>query len=164
MTDLERVLSYLHTQAAKLSVEELVQKVRDDAEQLHTALTAVPAERFDFAPVAGEWSGNQIAAHIVTTGDDFARAIEAIVGGRPPTQTPIDALPDDIEILNAEQWWARHQANRERLFAAVLAADPQAHLDRRISHPIFGNLNWRETLLFLRVHDLDHARQLAALS
>jgi len=25
---------------------------------------------------------------------------------------------------------------------------------------MFGTLNWRETLLFLRLHDLDHARQL----
>jgi hypothetical protein len=44
----------------------------------------------------------------------------------------------------------------------VLAADPTAHLDRSIYHPIFGNLNWREALLFLRIHDLDHARQIQA--
>ena len=25
---------------------------------------------------------------------------------------------------------------------------------------MFGALNWRETLLFLRLHDLDHAGQL----
>lgn len=164
VTDFDRVLSYLRTQAAKLSVEELVAKVRSDADQMHDAMFSIPPHRFDEPPQPGEWSGNQIAAHIVTTGNDFARAIEEIVAGRSPTSTPIDALGGDIDTLTAEQWWDRHVANRDRLFAAVLAADPDAYLDQKIFHPIFGDLNWRETLLFLRVHDLDHARQFAALA
>lgn len=164
MTDLDRVLSYLQAQAAKLSVPELVDKVRNDAEQMREAMSSISPDRFNEAPMLGEWSGNQIAAHIVTTGDDFARAIEEIVAGRSPSETPIDALADDIEVLSADEWWARHAANRERLFKAVAAADPEGHLDKSISHPLFGDLNWREALLFLRVHDLDHARQFAALA
>lgn len=164
MTDLDRVLSYLQAQAVKLSVPELVAKVRADAEYLREAMMSVDPERFDEPPFSGAWSGNQIAAHIVTTGDDFARAIEQIVGGMPPSSTPIDALADDIEVLTADDWWARHVANRERLFAAVLATDSEAHLEQKIFHPLFGDLNWRETLLFLRVHDLDHAHQFADLA
>ena len=163
MTDLDRVRSYLQSQSAKLSVEELVAKVRTDAEQMREAMMSVAPEHFNDPPSPGEWSGNQIAAHIVTTGNDFALAIEEIVAGRPPSKTPIDALGDNIEVLTAERWWDRHVSNRERLFAAVLAADPEAHLDQQIFHPLFGDLNWREALLFLRVHDLDHARQFATL-
>ena len=163
MTDLDRVLTYLRAQAAKLSVEELVAKVRTDAEQMREAMMSITPEQFNDPPSPGEWSGNQIAAHIVTTGNDFALAIEEIVAGRPPSRTPIDALGDDIEVLSAERWWDRHVSNRERLFAAVLAADPEAHLDQQIFHPMFGGLDWRETLLFLRVDDLDHARQFAVL-
>ncbi len=164
MTDRDRVLSYLQSQAAKLSVPELVAKVRNDAEQMREAMTAIDPDRFSEAPMAAEWSGNQIAAHIVTTGDDFARAIEEIVAGRAPSETPIDALADDIEVLSADEWWARHVANRERLFKTLQTADPEAYLDKTIYHPLFGDLNWREALLFLRVHDLDHARQFAALA
>ena len=29
---------------------------------------------------------------------------------------------------------------------------------------MFGPLNWRETLLFLRLHDLDHAGQLRKIA
>lgn len=163
MTDLDRVLSYLRAQAAKLSVEELVAKVRADADQLHLAMMSIAPDRFNDPPSPGEWSGNQVAAHIVTTGDDFARAIEEIVAGRAPSNTPIDALADGIEVLTAGEWWQRHVSNRERLFESVLAADPDAYLDQKIVHPIFGDLDWREALLFLRVHDLDHARQFAAL-
>jgi hypothetical protein len=164
MADRARIVSYLQAQAAKLSVPELVEKVRNDALQMRDAMLALPLERFAEPPGGGEWSGNEIAAHIVNTGEDFARAIEEIVAGRTPTATPIDALSGDIETLPASEWWVRHTANRERLFSAVLAADPDAFLDQKIFHPIFGDLNWREALLFLRVHDLDHARQFASLA
>ena len=34
----------------------------------------------------------------------------------------------------------------------------------RIEHPMFGPLTWRETLLFTRLHDLDHAGQLQKIA
>lgn len=37
-------------------------------------------------------------------------------------------------------------------------------LDQTIDHGMFGSLNWRETLLFLRLHDLDHAGQLGKIA
>ena len=33
-----------------------------------------------------------------------------------------------------------------------------------MEHPFFGPLNWRETLLFMRLHDLDHAGQLKQIA
>ena len=42
----------------------------------------------------------------------------------------------------------------------MLRADPAARLEDTVEHPFFGPLNWRETLLFIRLHDLDHAGQL----
>jgi hypothetical protein len=56
------------------------------------------------------------------------------------------------------------EAMRERLIAVVLRADPQAHLDIVWGHNEFGKMNWREWLLFARVHTLDHARQLQAIA
>jgi len=50
------------------------------------------------------------------------------------------------------------------LFARVLRAAPDAALDRRIEHGMFGPLTWREALLFLRLHDLDHAGQLQKIA
>ena len=50
--------------------------------------------------------------------------------------------------------------DRAALFARVAAADPAAAPAAVIEHPMFGRLTWRETLLFMRLHDLDHAGQL----
>ncbi|MFN8559522.1 MAG: hypothetical protein U0531_20010 [Dehalococcoidia bacterium] len=37
-------------------------------------------------------------------------------------------------------------------------------LDATWTHQFFGDLNWRARPLFLRIHDLDHARQLTAIA
>ena len=37
-------------------------------------------------------------------------------------------------------------------------------LGETVEHPMFGPLNWRETLLFMRLHDLDHAGQLGKIA
>jgi hypothetical protein len=50
------------------------------------------------------------------------------------------------------------------LFERVLRADPLANLERPIEHRMFGPLNWREALLFMRLHDLDHAGQLQKIA
>jgi hypothetical protein len=42
----------------------------------------------------------------------------------------------------------------------VMPAPSRRRLDVTIEHPMFGPLNWRQTLLFMRLHDLDHAGQL----
>ncbi|MGH8959417.1 MAG: DinB family protein [Acidimicrobiia bacterium] len=162
MTDWERIISYLHAQAAKLSVPELVEKVRNDADQLREALVSVPSDRFAVRPTPSEWSPNEVAAHIVITSDLFGQAICEIVAGRDPTATPLDVMTEGAETRTGVEWWNLHEANREHLFRSVLGADPGSHLDQNIYHPIFGNLNWREALLFLRIHDLDHARQIQA--
>ena len=46
----------------------------------------------------------------------------------------------------------------------VLKADPQAHLDIVWGHNEFGKMNWREWLLFARVHTLDHAHQIQTIA
>ena len=50
------------------------------------------------------------------------------------------------------------------MFECVLAAEPTARLEATVEHPLFGPLNWRETLLFIRLHDLDHAGQLQKIA
>jgi hypothetical protein len=56
------------------------------------------------------------------------------------------------------------ELSRDQLFAVVLRADPQVHLDITWGHGEFGRMNWREWLLFARVHALDHTRQMQAIA
>jgi len=75
-----------------------------------------------------------------------------------------DALEQAPTNATREQMLADIGALREGLIAVVLQADPQAHLDIVWGHNEFGNMNWREWLLFARVHTLDHARQMQAIA
>jgi hypothetical protein len=103
-------------------------------------------------------------AHVVDAGRRFGGAIVQALDGQAPAR-PMTGPPDPgTERRPAEEWWQRLTADREALFARVLAADPGRHLEAAIEHPFFGPLTWRETLLFVRLHDLDHAGQLRKIA
>lgn len=160
----QRIRSYLQAQAAKLTPQELVIKLHNDSLQLRAAALAFPEARFAEAPAEGEWSANEVMQHVVSTSDAFGLAIEDTLRSAEVNPGLDDRLSHDVTSRSAEEWWALHETNRERLFSVVLSAPTDANLDQTINHPMFGDLNWRETLLFLRVHDLDHARQITAIS
>jgi hypothetical protein len=161
-----RIRSYLLTQANKLGVAELVAKVRADTAPLRAIGSAVPAARFGQRPAPGEWSAAEVYAHIVDVNERGARAIEGILDrGAPPA--PIgDTISGETraDLSNAEDYWQAYHARREQLLARVSQASGEEHLELKITHPQFGELSWREWLLFMRVHDLDHMRQLEAIA
>jgi hypothetical protein len=163
MTDEQRrILSYLQAQGAKLSPAEVIGKVQAAMAELRAAALAVPPARFTERPAPEEWSANEVMAHVLSAGQHFGdRILRALDGAPAVPRTVAEAA---APTRSASEWCDRLARDREALFARALAADPGAHLDRLIEHGVFGRLNWRETLLFLRLHDLDHARQLAAIA
>jgi DinB family protein len=102
-------------------------------------------------------------AHVVEADRHFGGAIVNILDGRPPGK-PRDAAARDTRPRPLEVWWSLLERDRAVLFEKVRRADPAARFDATIPHPFFGPLNWRETLLFIRIHDLDHAGQLAKVA
>jgi uncharacterized damage-inducible protein DinB len=162
VTDEERrIRSYLQAQAAKLSPGEVIDKVRAAMADLHRAALTVPGHRFDERPAAGEWSGNEVMAHVVDAGRHFGDQIVAILEGRPPAPT---REPSPAERHTADEWAAMLARDREALFVRALAADPRTAADETIEHRMFGPLRWREALLFMRLHDLDHAGQMQKIA
>ena len=162
----ERVRGYLISQAAKLSIPDLVEKVRREVLPLREAGAAVPPEHFTDRPGPDDWSAAEVYTHILEINERGARAIEGILdhGTLPP---PIDdvmsgATRDDLRT--AEEYWAVYQARREQLLERAVTARGDENLDVKITHRQFGELSWREWLLFMRVHDLDHMRQLQAVT
>ena len=154
-----RVRGYLTAQGAKLSPEQIIGKVQEAMGQLRAAAVAVPTARFTEAPAPGEWSANEVMAHVVEAGRHFGGAIVRVLDGQAPGQ-PRDVAARDTTPRPLEAWWALLEHDRGALFARVRSAHPMARLEATIPHPFFGALNWRETLLFMRLHDLDHAGQL----
>lgn len=158
-----RVRGYLTAQGAKLSPEQIIGKVQEAMAQLRQAAAAVPPARFTEPPAAGEWSANEVMAHVVEAGRHFGDAIVRILDGQAPG-APRDAAARDTRPRPLEEWWALLELDRTALFQRVRSAPPMARLEATIPHPFFGALNWRETLLFMRLHDLDHAGQLTQVA
>ena len=103
-------------------------------------------------------------AHVVAADRYFGGNIVEVLEGRPARPRAGGRGNEDAPLRPAEAWHATLAAQRETLFAKVLAADPSDAPDARIDHPMFGPLSWRETLLFTRLHDLDHAGQLRQIA
>lgn len=160
----QRIRSYLQAQGAKLTPVDIIAKVRAAMDEVHAAATAVPAGRFQARPAAGEWSANEVMAHVVAAGARFGRAITDALDGTSPGAPIADAAEQGVPQHTADAWWTDLVNARAKLFERVLAADPRTHLDIMIEHPFFGPLNWRECLLFFRLHDLDHAGQLRKIA
>jgi len=153
-----RIREYLVAQAASRSIEELIERVEGGMAELFAAARAIPAERYGEHPPGDAWSPMDCLAHAVGWNLQVATAVlhVALTGERPENGPP--ELPRDRDRLLEAQ-----AAGNASLYEHVRAADPGAHLEVRWEHPFFGQLNWREWLLFLRLHALDHGRQLAGM-
>ena len=164
-SEAQRIRGYLVAQAAKLTLPELVDKLRRDALPLRAAAGRIPAGRFDERPAEGEWSAAEVFTHVLEMTEHGDAAINAIIAGGQPMRVR-DAISGNVDegLAGAEDYWRAFDALREPFYARVLRARGDEHLDVTISHPTFGPLNWREWLLFMRVHDLDHMRQIEAIA
>ena len=162
--EIARVRSYLATQATRRPPAQLVEALREAHHQFLTALAAVPDAAFRTIPREGEWSAADVLAHVRTIAAFDERSICGVIerGEQPPNVD--DALEQAPTNATREHMLADIEALRERLIAVVMQADPQVHLDIVWGHNEFGNMNWREWLLFARVHTLDHTRQMQAIS
>jgi uncharacterized damage-inducible protein DinB len=158
-----RIRGYLTAQGAKLSPEQIIGKVQEAMAQLRAAAAAVPSTRFAEPPTPGEWSANEVMAHVVEAGRHFGDAIVRVLDGQPPGE-PRDVAARDTTPRPLDEWLARLERDRTALFERVRTAPPLERLEATIPHPFFGALNWRETLLFIRLHDVDHAGQLAKVA
>jgi hypothetical protein len=158
-----RIRSYLVAQGAKLPPAAIVDKVRAAMADLQAAAAAVPPARFGERPAPGDWSGNEVMAHVIDAGRHFGGAIVRILDGQPGGAAR-DRLERDVPRRSLAEWWAIFEMDRSALFQRVAAADPQTRLDATVEHPFFGPLNWREALLFMRLHDLDHAGQMQKIA
>lgn len=165
-SEAQRIRGYLVAQAAKLSIPELVDKLRRDALPLRDVAASVPADRFLDRPAEGEWSAAEVFTHVLEMTEHGDAAISAIIAGERPPARVRDAVSGIARsgLRSAEDYWRTFETLREPFYERVLVARGDEHLDVKLEHPTFGPLNWREWLLFMRVHDLDHARQIQAIA
>jgi hypothetical protein len=165
MTDEQRrIKSYLTAQAAKLEPAAIVAKVRDAMAELKAAAIALPPSRFTERPAPDEWSGDEVMAHVMASDAYFGGGIVSILDDRPLPARGEDGGSAKRAARPAEEWCRALARDREALFERVRAASADGRPGRTVEHGMFGPLTWREVLLFLRLHDLDHAGQLRQIA
>lgn len=165
MTDeQERIRGYLKAQGAEQTPAEIVGKIEAAMADLAAAARAVPAARFAERPAPEEWSANEVLAHVVAADGYFGGGVIAILEGRPGPERGEGRGNENAPRRTADEWLALLTGQRQTLFETVATVDADDALDVTIEHPLFGPLNWRETLLFTRLHDLDHAGQLGKIA
>src|SRR5947209_5560069 len=106
MTDEQkRIRGYLEAQGAKLSPAAIVEKVREAMGRLRAAAVAVPPARFAEAPATGEWSANEVMAHVVDAGRHFGEGILHALDGLPPGERRHAAERLGVDcVWSAEAW------------------------------------------------------------
>jgi hypothetical protein len=165
-SEAERIRGYLISQANKLSIPDLVAKVRDDSAALKDAAAAVPSEKFGERPGPDDWSAAEVFTHVLDMTENGAGAIEDIIaaGAAPPRIRDELRHEQRGDLQSAADYWQAFETRRGQLYEHVLRAAGDEHLDVKITHPTFGAFSWREWFLFMRVHDLDHMRQLQSIA
>ncbi len=161
----ERIRSYLIAQAAKLSIPELVEKVRTDGAQLKEAAATIPDSRFRERPGSDEWSAAEVWTHVLEMTEHGADAIEGILDNAALPTDARDVISGNTRdgLNSAADYWDAHIARRDALYAKVGTARGDEHPEIKMTHPMFGDFTWREWFLFMRIHDLDHVRQLQGI-
>ena len=161
--EVARVRGYLASQSMRRTPAQLVETVQQAHQQFLAAIAAVPDTLLQTTPSEGEWSALDVLLHVRNVAAIEAASIPAVIErGEQPPDIEDTLLPAPREV-SREGLLAELEQLRQRLFAAVLAADPQAHLDITWGHIEFGKMLWREWMLFARVHALDHARQVQTI-
>jgi S-formylglutathione hydrolase FrmB len=155
----ERIRGYLQQQAAEKTVEQLIERVEEGVAELMQAAATIDRNQLGQHPEGDEWSPADCIRHIAETNIEVGRQVlhVAWTGGLPTE--PAESAPQDFDALLAKM-----RESLDSLYAHVREADPGANLEVKWKHPMFGDLNWREWLLFLRIHSKDHARQLGGMA
>jgi hypothetical protein len=154
----ERIRGYLQGQAAKHPIPELQRRIQEGVDALHTTALRFDATTFEQMAPGETWTARDCLSHSVGSNLAVAKQVlyVALTGELPiyEEESISGALPAIPE---------KHTEGIESLYVHVQDANPEAFLETRWDHPMFGDLNWREWFLFLRIHSFDHQRQLEAM-
>lgn len=156
--DAMRIRENLRVQAAERSIDAIIQQVEEGISEFTAAACAISAADLEAVPEGESWTPLACITHATGSNIQHAQQILYVaLSGELPAPSAADLPPGREALL------ARHREAIDSLYAHVRDAPPDAFLDVRWNHQFFGDLNWREWLLFLRLHARDHARQLTAM-
>ena len=151
----QKLQGYLRSQGAKLSAEQVRDRIQEASDEFLGVVQGAPEALVRKAPAAGEWSLAELLDHVVFT----LERITGVIGGRkPPAPLEIGAT-SGIAGLPWRDLLTRLSRSQAALSALLTANHHEPHVDLRVPEGDFGELNWKEYALILRLHYKDHAGQ-----
>jgi hypothetical protein len=164
--EVARVRSYLAGQSMKRTPAQLVEALREAHQQFVAATKTVPEADFRTPPRSGEWAAVNVLAHVRALAAFDLETIGGVIERGEHPKASLDSIENPPIKPEDTRDKMLHDLTtlREQLIVCALRADPQAHLDITWGHGEFGQMHWREWLLFARVHTLDHARQMQTIA
>ena len=162
-----RVSAYMTSQAEKYTWLELWPRVVAGRLEFLNAISRVTEEQAAWKPSADDWSIAEVAQHVLDGSRRTFELIQSLSQGRTPNLTAQEIGGVDPEKRDAELSWEQLLSALTEdsiTFATVTRDVPEPpNLERTAEHGFFGHLHGRAWYLFQRVHDQDHARQVAAI-
>lgn len=160
--DRTRVRGYLTSQSAKYGLLELWPRIAAQRLAYLHEIDGLTDAQARWHPAPGEWSVIDTTRHLVVWTDGVVDLCEALVrGGTLPVLRGGD--------LGATEYADLADARRAliltslRVAGFVTSEESSLDLGRTREHAMFGPLNVKAWLLFLRLHDTDHLGQVQAI-
>ena len=163
----QRVSSYLRSQGENRTWIQLWPRVVAGRIEFLDSISRVTPEQAAFKPAEDDWSIAEVALHVLDGSRRTADLVRTLSRGEAPNETPQEIGAVDPERRPVDSSWAalhRELIEDSVKFAGIIDGlpEPPSFTPER-EHPFFGPLHSRAWYLFQRVHDQDHARQVAAI-
>lgn len=155
----QKLQGYLRAQGAKLSPEQIRDRIQEAADEFVASLEAVAEPLTRKAPAPREWSLVEILDHVATTQERITAIIGGLVAGRKPAAPMEIGATSGLAALPWPEMVARLRRSQTALSSLLTANRHEPHADLRVNEGYFGDVNWKEYALILRLHYKDHADQ-----
>ena len=161
-----RLISYFKHQAGK-DREAIKKMVQEGHDGLLGVLDGMTEEQATFKPSADTWSVLEVLEHVATAKREIARLCAGLARG----ETYEGVGPDEERVTiqdglsrmsfgSLDEARSTTEASHREQLAFIASLSPEADVEARYKHFIFGALNCREWAVFQRVHDADHGNQI----
>lgn len=153
----EQALSYVRHQAGKTMIDlaALLERTAADCERCLEAVSEAQAQ-FRYGQ---EWSIKEIMGHLVRSTRLVSEDMSALGEGREPRPAYGEGPPSggDRPLAELRRELADGWSHAVRLVHSLYEEAAQKPMPE---HPMFGPLNGKEWIAFLRLHAMDHVQQM----
>jgi DinB superfamily len=157
--DQARLQSYLAAQSAKLSADEIRERIESAAAEFLGMLDGITDAAAHTRPATGEWSIADILDHLTLTMQDAAGIIRTLAAGK-PAQAFQDHQPRPGQAAQpVAELLARLRQTQAGVSEFLAAQGAEPNTEVRVAESYFGEITWKGYALILRLHYRDHAEQ-----